>query len=271
MFAKPGVKSVRARLAEGECLIGTWACMRSHAAIELLAELPFDFVMLDLQHGELSLQDILEIAPVFRSASAVPVVRMLDHSPANIGRILDFGIENVVVPTVNTAAAARNCVEASAYPPAGSRSFGAFRASHYGLQETSTAPSSDRLMGVQIETAEAVRNLDTILATPNLGLAFLGPYDLRVSMGLPSFDALEPTVKMIVDSCRKHGVPFGTMAVTLDDARRWLELGAQFISVGVDLDILKSGATAMESSLAQYRSGRQRTRSPHFTDSKPGK
>jgi 2-keto-3-deoxy-L-rhamnonate aldolase RhmA len=47
------------------------------------------------------------------------------------------------------------------------------------------------------------------------------------------------------------------MAVTLDDARRWLELGAQFISIGVDLDILKSGATAMESSLAQYRSGKQ--------------
>jgi 4-hydroxy-2-oxoheptanedioate aldolase len=261
MFAKPGVKSVRARLAEGECLIGTWACMRSHAAIELLAELPFDFVMLDLQHGELSLQDILEIAPVFRSASAVPVVRMLDHSPANIGRILDFGIENVVVPTVNTAAAARNCVEASAYPPAGSRSFGAFRASHYGLQETSTAPSSNRLMGVQIETAEAVQNLDTILATPDLGLAFLGPYDLRVSMGLPSFDALEPTVKMIADKCRTHGVPFGTMAVTLSDARCWLELGAQFISVGVDLDILKSGAAAIESSLAQYRSGeRQRAK-----------
>ena len=260
MYAKHGAKSVRARLADGERLIGTWTCMRSHAAIELLAELPFDFVVLDLQHGELSLQDVLEIAPVFRSAHAVPVVRMLDHSPANIGRILDFGIENVIVPTVNTAATARNCVEASAYPPAGFRSFGAFRASHYGLLETSTAPSGDRMMGVQIETAEAVRNLDTILATPNLGLAFLGPYDLRVSMGLPSFDALQPTVKMIVDRCRIHGVPFGTMAVTLEDARRWLELGAQFISVGVDLEILKSGATAMESSLAQYRSGGKKTK-----------
>lgn len=261
MYAKPGAKSVRARLADGERLIGTWVCMRSHAAVELLAELPFDFVILDLQHGELSLHDVLEIAPVFRFACAAPVIRMLDHSAANIGRILDFGIENVIVPTVNTAAAARNCVQASAYPPSGFRSFGGFRASHYGLLETSTAPSCDRMMGVQIETAEAVQNLDTILATPDLGLAFLGPYDLRVSMGLPSFDALEPTVKMIADKCRTHGVPFGTMAVTLSDARRWLELGAQFISVGVDLDILKSGAAAIESSLAQYRSGdRQRAK-----------
>ena len=54
MYVKPGAKSVRARLADGERLIGTWVCMRSHAAIELLAELPFDFVVLDLQHGELS-------------------------------------------------------------------------------------------------------------------------------------------------------------------------------------------------------------------------
>src|ERR1700728_407568 len=105
--------------------------MRSRAAVELLAELPVDFVILDLQHGELSLQDILEIAPVFRSACAAPVVRMLDHSPANIGRILDFGIENVIVPTVNTAAAARNCVEASAYPPAGVGSFPAFLGFHF--------------------------------------------------------------------------------------------------------------------------------------------
>jgi 4-hydroxy-2-oxoheptanedioate aldolase len=255
MYAKRGNKSVRARLADGEHLIGTWACLRSHAAIELLADLPFDFVVLDLQHGELGLRDVLEIAPVFRSACAAPVIRMLDHSPANIGRILDFGIENIIVPTVNTAAAARNCVEASAYPPAGFRSFGAFRASHYGMLEASTAPSSDRMVGVQIETAEAVRNLDAILATPNLGLAFLGPYDLRISMGLLSFDALEPTVTMIADKCRTAGVPFGTMAVSLDDAQRWIELGAQFISVGVDLEILKSGATAIESAMARYRTG----------------
>src|ERR1700722_208466 len=246
-------RSLRLRLAGGEDVLGTWVVMRSPAAIELLAQLPFDFIVMDLQHGELSLEDILKVAPVFRAACADPVVRMLDHSPANIGRILDFGIENVIVPTVNTAAEAQACVEASAYPPFGTRSFGPFRASQYGLREAPIAPSPDRVIGVQIETAEAVRNLDAILATPNLGLAFLGPYDLRISTGLPSFDALESTVKTIVDGCRTHGVPFGTMAVTLEDAKRWLALDVQFLSVGVDLDILKSGATALASSLSHFK------------------
>jgi 4-hydroxy-2-oxoheptanedioate aldolase len=250
-------RSLRMRLADGERLIGTWVGMRSPAAIELLAQLPFDFIILDLQHGELSLEDILKVAPVFRFACADPVVRMLDHSPANIGRILDFGIENVIVPTVNTAADARVCVEASAYPPFGTRSFGPFRASQYGLHETPITPSLDRMIGVQIETAEAVHNLDAILAVPNLGLAFLGPYDLRISTGLPSFDALESTAKTIADGCRTHGVPFGTMAVTLEDAKRWLALGVQFLSVGVDLDILKSGAAALESSLSRFKTVRQ--------------
>jgi 4-hydroxy-2-oxoheptanedioate aldolase len=253
MYAKPGTKSLRARLADGERLIGTWSCMRSCAAVELLAELPFDFVILDLQHGELGLEDVLKIVPVFRSAYAAPVVRMLDHSAANIGRVLDFGVENVIIPTVNTSAVARNCVEASTYPPAGFRSFGAFRASRYGLDETSTGPSSDRMICVQIETAEAVKNLDAILATPNLGLVFLGPYDLRISMELPSFDALEPTVGLMVEKCRTYKVPFGTMAVTLRDAERWMTLGAQFISVGVDLELLKSGARTLQTSIAEYR------------------
>ena len=260
-------RSLRLRLADGERLLGTWVGMRSPAAIELVAQLPFDFVVMDLQHGELGLEDILKVAPVFRCASADPVVRTLDHSPANIGRILDFGIENVIVPTVNTAAAARSCVEASAYPPFGTRSFGPFRTSQYGLREVPTTLSPDRMIGVQIETAEGVQNLDAILATPNLGLAFLGPYDLRISSGLPSFDALEPTVKRIADGCRQHGIPFGTMAVTLEDAKRWLGLGldVQFLSVGVDLNILKSGAAALASALSDFKTNRQTPSLPKNT------
>lgn len=248
-----GAKSLQKRLERGERLIGAWACAGSALTIEALADLPFDFVVMDLQHGELDLRALLHVLPVFRSSLAVPIVRMLDHSAGDMGRVLDFGVEAVIVPNVNTPEVARHCIAAMHYAPFGVRSFGPMRTAHLRLPHGVLRKEAPVPI-VQIETAEGLQNLDAILQTPGLGAAFIGPHDLHISMGLSQVSDLAPTVKTIVSRCQQYRVPLGSMAEKAEDAKRWLDLGVQFVSVLVDSELLKSAAKELLSAFEPSRS-----------------
>jgi 2-keto-3-deoxy-L-rhamnonate aldolase RhmA len=247
----PNTITLRGKLEAGKGLIGTWSCIGSIIAVESLALLPLDFVVLDLQHGELDLHTLLQVLPVFRSAHPVPIVRMLDHSPSNIGRVLDFGVEAIMVPCINDAATVSRCVAAASYNPVGTRSFGPLRPSLCNELEALTPEEKGRhvCMIAQIETSKALENLDKILQTNGLGCAFVGPNDLRLSLGMRSVEDIDPIMKHIIERCNHFHVPCGTMAVTLRDAKRWLGMGAQLVSAGVDSFLIKDSARDLISAL----------------------
>ncbi len=151
------------------------------------------------------------------------------------------------MPLVNTAEDAERVVNYSKYPPLGSRGVGPVRAASYGnnLKDYITTANDEVLVGVQIETTQALANTEVIAATKGVDLVFVGPSDLTMSLGLGTdrgnqkvIDSMQSVLKI----CERLGKIPGTLAATAEEAKKWQRLGYRFISLGSDSKYLYQGA-----------------------------
>lgn len=174
---------------------------------------------------------------------------------AGIQQALDMGAYGIVVPTIRTADDARAVVDAAFFPPLGSRSFAAPISPQIGrsIPEYLAAANNEVLVALQVETAEALENLEEILAVPGVDATFNGPFDLSYALGL--FDkygfpgGLESeeqraASRRVVECCRAAGVAPGSFAGGLDGAAKLVEEGYSLISCATDVSLL--GAAAAE-------------------------
>lgn len=179
--------SLRARAHAGEKLIGALLRMPSEELVEMLAVAAFDFVLIDCEHGPadiIALRQHLAVAAVH----GVPViVRVGEGDRGQILRVLDQGAEGILAPHLDTAADAAALVDASLYPPIGSRGFATYsRAGRFG--EDAPDAHRDRMLENtlvlgMIESPRGVANVDAIIATPRLDGIMVGPADLAASSG----------------------------------------------------------------------------------------
>jgi 4-hydroxy-2-oxoheptanedioate aldolase len=176
-----------------------------------------------------------------------PIARVPWNEPGIIGKMLDAGIQGVIVPMVNTVAEAQALVRAARYAPAGSRSFGPVLAGMRQANYINWATDGVAVIPM-IETVEAVSNLDDILAVPGIDAVYVGPADLSVSLGLPpgnNDDRTEFTeaLETIVKGCQNAGVVPGIHASAALVERR-LEQGFRMITVTSDMLALRGGLAA---------------------------
>ncbi|HWK79758.1 MAG TPA: aldolase/citrate lyase family protein, partial [Thermomicrobiales bacterium] len=210
---------VKQRLKQGEPSIGTWISLPSPEAAEQIAQLPFDWLVIDSEHNA---QDIRTLSLMFTAMSRsgiAPMVRIPWNSPENFKRVLDAGAWGIVVPMVNSREEAEQAVRATRYYPEGNRSVGGGR--HAISFDTSGAEyyrnaNEQILLVAQIEHIDGVNNADEILSTPGIDACFIGPNDLAASMGLGlgvSLESDDPrlveAIMHIRDTCKKHGVATG--------------------------------------------------------------
>ena len=130
-------------------------------------------------------------------------------------RMLDAGCSGVICPMVNTREQAEAFVAACRYPPLGNRSFGPYRATLYGGADYAEHANETVVTMAQIETVEALENLDEILSVPGLDAVFVGPSDLGQSIGVPPrMETDEPqtveAIDLILARARQHGVVAGS-------------------------------------------------------------
>ena len=144
----------------------------------------WDWFFIDGQHGQLSYDALLHIVRTADLLRTPSLVRVRDHSIGSIGPVLDMDCTGIIVPMVNTAEQARQVADRSKFPPQGSRSLASHRIFNVPGQEPKTG-TEDGLLIVQIETEEAADNVEAIAQTPGVDGIFLGPLDLRMSLGLP--------------------------------------------------------------------------------------
>jgi len=155
---------------------GLWLTFLSPFGLEVAAGCGAEWVGLDVQHGDLELTDVAPLARV----SPVPVlVRLASHDEAQLARVLDAGVDGVIVPAVESAAQAGRLVQAACFPPRGRRSQGLARAALIG-------PRDQPLLLPMIETRAGLDHLDDILGVDGVDGVFLGPYDLSLSLGRES-------------------------------------------------------------------------------------
>lgn len=234
---------------QGEATIGVWLSLANVHIAETLANLGFDWVCMDLQHGLLDYKDLTSMLPAVSATPATPLVRAPWNEPYEIMKALDAGAYGVIVPMVNSRAEAERAVAACRYPPVGNRSFGPVRAALYGGREAYAKSANQEIACIaMIETEEGLENLDEIAATPGLDGIYIGPSDLALAIGLaPQGDNEHPAhakaVERIQAACRKRGVAVGIQAFSLAFAQRYLQRGFHFVTLGSDLGFLSATAS----------------------------
>ena len=180
--------TLKTRLANGEACRGIWLSLPSVPNARLLARLPCDWLAVDAEHSPLDVPTLTGIiAAIADAGGPAPLVRLAAGDVENVKRALDAGAWGIIAPMIDTRMEAEQVVAAARFPPQGSRSFGSLWAV---LAWATDSPTYIRdvnaqiLVGVQIETVAALKNLDAIMGTPGVDLAFVGPVDLSISMGL---------------------------------------------------------------------------------------
>ncbi|WP_334065948.1 HpcH/HpaI aldolase family protein [Nereida ignava] len=224
--------------------LGVWNTIGGNTVPELLGGAGFDWVLVDCEHAAI---ETIEVLPALQAIGQTPatsaVVRVASNDATLFKRVLDMGAQTVMVPYVQTADEATAAVHAMRYGPQGMRGMaGMTRATRYGKIDNYYNEAEDDLcLIVQVETLTGLENLDAIAKTDGVDAVFIGPADLSASMGLRGQmthvdvdAAVSDAIKRLVDL----GVPAGVMALAPDVADRYLNLGANFVAVAVDLVVL---------------------------------
>ena len=256
-----GLNGLRSRLENGQTVFGPFMKLGSPEVVEIAGLAGFDFVILDTEHGPLTsetIQDLVRAAEVVRVS---PIVRVYENNAALIGRSLDVGAQGILVPHISSQEEAAALAEAARFGPNGQRGVCCYvRAA--GFSDTDRFEyfrnaNENTLVVAMVEGKEGIANLDKILSIPGLDVIFVGPYDLSQSLGVPG-QVKNPIVtqemQRVVEKVRSADLAVGTFVDDVESAKRWADLGVQFISFSVDVGILyramKSIVEALKSNMA---------------------
>lgn len=239
-------------------VVGISHVIQDESVTETLRDTDLDFLFIDMQHIAITLETLQRTLIAIQPTTTSVLVRPPSNDPVAIGQILDTGADGVIVPMVNTADDARRAVAAVRYPPIGTRSWGPRRAArlHGGPEEYARGADDNAVIITQVETEEAVKNLDDILSVPGLTGIMIGPADLAISMGYMhdrSNQRVLDTMHSVLDRCLEHGVPFGYFAATVEDGVDWMQRGGLILTCSSDTAFVAQGVAQMSARIATAR------------------
>lgn len=227
---------------------GMWICSGSPVAAEIAGSSGFEWVLIDAEHSPYGLETVVSLLRATDAYPITQVVRLPVNDTALIKQYLDLGAQNLMIPMVDTAEETAAAVAAMYYPPKGVRGVGSAlaRSSRWNGVPDYLHNAGDTVnLIVQIESQQAVDNAEAIVATEGVDAVFIGPSDLAASMGLIG-QQQHPDVLAAVDKAMqaaiKAGVPVGVNAFNRDQARAYLDAGAEFVLVGADVQLLATSA-----------------------------
>lgn len=230
---------LKTRLAANEKLGVVWLTLGHASIVEMAARTGADALVIDLQHGlwdRRSLETAVGIA-----GGAVPTIaRVADCSTTAIGSALDAGCDGVLVPLIETREQAEQAVAASRFPPHGHRSGGGVRPLAMGFG--TYLERADRVaVGIMIETARGVGNVDKIMAVGGLDFVLIGTGDLGISYAAHGKDAeaVEDACRRVKEACAKAGVPCGIFTGNLDKALQRRAEGYGLVVLASDVDVVR--------------------------------
>ncbi len=249
-MAKPARPDFRAALFAHKPLYSAWLGLGSPLCVEISADAGWQAVMIDQQHGAGGHAALSACLTAAKAAGVPAMVRVAELDFGLIGRALDAGAQGVMVPMMGTPEDTARLVRAVKYPPLGGRSLGPYRAKFMIEGDYFTAANAWTVACGQIETGEAVENIDAICATQGLDMICLGPNDLAISLSqgrdraIGSPQMLE-AIERVRAAAAARGVIAGIFANDRDFAAQMAATGWQVISIGSDTGWLASMARQM--------------------------
>lgn len=213
--------SLKDKLKRSKVTIGSWITLGHPAIAEIMAKAGFDWLTVDMEHSAITLHQAQQLVQVIELAGCVPLVRVGENNPNTIKRAMDAGAHGVIVPVVNTKEDAVRAVRAVKYPPFGTRGVGLARAQGYGMEFEKYKDWVEKMsvVIVQIESIQAVKNLEEILLVDGVDAFIVGPYDLSGSIGRPGdFDhpRMVSALKRVMEVSKKQGIPAGFHVIPPD-------------------------------------------------------
>ncbi|MBD9467003.1 4-hydroxy-2-oxoheptanedioate aldolase [Pseudomonas sp. Pdm06] len=241
------INTFKQRLRSGEAQIGLWLGLADAYCAELAANAGFDWLLIDGEHAPNDLRTLLGQLQAVAPYPGQPVIRPVVGDTALIKQVLDIGVQTLLVPMVESADQARELVRAIHYPPQGVRGVGSAlaRASRWNSIPGYLNKADEQMcLLVQIESREGLANLDAIAAVEGVDGVFIGPADLSASMGFrgnPGHPQVQAAIEDAIARIRQAGKAAGILSADEKLARRYIELGAAFVAVGVDTTVLMRG------------------------------
>ena len=237
---------VKEMLKRNELTIGAWVNFGTPDSAEIMANMGLDWLVYDTEHGPWSIETVQQLIQATAATNTVPIVRVAWNELWLIKRALDIGAYGVIVPWINTKEEAIKAVRAAKYPPKGIRGAGPRRAAMFGLRTREYLDVADDLTLViaQIETQEAIDNLEDIMSVEGIDAIFVGPHDLSWSLGLygnqqhpKNLEAID----RILEVAKKNKFPAGVYTLGMEMNKVMIEKGFNFVVLGSDMSFMIYG------------------------------
>jgi 2-keto-3-deoxy-L-rhamnonate aldolase RhmA len=245
---------IKAKLAAGDTVL--CLCVRMARTVDIgaiAAASGYDSLYVDLEHSAISIDAAAQICAAAPGFGLTPLVRVPEGDLGMASRLLDNGAQGVILPHVETADRARDLVDASLFPPEGTRS-AAGSTVHLGFERMPLSEIGERLNAmtlstVMIETEKGVANADEIAAVPGIDMVMVGTNDLSSAMGVPGqldAPAMLEACRAVAAACVRHDKVFAIGGVRGDTelVKTFAQMGARFFIAGMDASYLQAAATA---------------------------
>jgi 4-hydroxy-2-oxoheptanedioate aldolase len=241
------MKNLKEKIISGETVHGSWINLGSVVSAEIIGNAGFDWVLIDLEHGAGNDGIMYQQLQALESTPATPVVRIDELSRPKAQRILDAGAMGIMFPRIDNAEEAKLAASLLFYPPKGIRGMAKMvRASGFGKTVNEYESMQKKLIGIiQVETVNAVKEINDMAAVDGIDVLFVGPSDLTMALGIfNQFDhaVYQRAIKDVTDAAKKHGKAAGVLLQDISEYKMYHQLGYRFLASGGDAAFVAKGA-----------------------------
>ena len=243
---------MRSKLRRRERLFAGWVSYGHPSITETFARAGFDFIAIDMEHSTISVEQAQRIIAASQAEGVPCLPRPVSHSNDWIKPLLESGADGLLVQMVNTPVELRMIIDHLKYPPVGRRSYGVNRAQAYGFDFDEYVGSWNDTSAfiIQVESIEAVENIEKLLAFDEVDGVMVGPYDISGSLGVPgqtSHPRVIEASRKVIAACERFGKSCGTQVAdaTPESTSALFALGYTYAILGSDLFILWKWAERM--------------------------
>lgn len=243
-----------AAIRNGKQQIGLWVSLPDALTTEVIAGAGYDWLLLDMEHGAADLADLRTQLQVINGYDSTAIVRPDWNDPIKVKRLMDLGAPGLLFPMVQNAEEAKAAVAATRYPPKGTRGFGGTtRATSFGRDKTyAQNVENQTAVLLQVESLEALRNVEEIAAVDGVDGIFFGPADIAADMGYLGQAMHDDVWAKILPAAMRlisQKFPVGTLVRDVAFARRLLGAGFTFVACGSDAALLAQAADTLLSDM----------------------
>ena len=253
-------KKTKQKLLNRSTAFASWTSIGHPQMTEMLVRSGVDFLGIDIEHSTISQEQSQRIIAACHAQRVACLPRVATHSKEAVKRLLDSGADGVIVPSLETAEEVENLIEWTKYPPLGKRGYGVARAQGYGydFEEYTSNWNDESVMIIQIESINAVENIEALLQFEEVDGVMVGPYDISGSLNIPGqidHARVQEAGQRVVDACRVHGKACGTQDIdpTPESVQRALAAGYTFVVLASDVFILWKWGERMRKLISECR------------------